>query len=136
MANSSVVEHLTDPKTERQIEGCGHTPSNAFWHLPPNSGRIGYDTKGARFISMQLSTDMVRALKKIWVLIRPSTHVNMRHIHPEYKNKEFHLDSNDLGFICVGLSNMVSYKRNIWCNLSCLFQTYCHLNVIQKLFVS
>ena len=31
---------------------------------------------------------------------------------------------------------MVSYKRNVWHNLSCLLQTYCHLSIIEKLFVS
>ena len=67
----------------------------------------------------------------------PSTHVNMRRIHPglkkktekkkrkkkERKKKECHLDSNDFGFIHAGVSNMVSYKRNVWYNLSCLLQT-------------
>ena len=31
--------------------------------------RIGYETEGARFISVQLSTDAVSALQKVWVLI-------------------------------------------------------------------
>ena len=31
---------------------------------------------------------------------------------------------------------MVSYERYVCCNLSCLLQTYCHLSIIQKLFVS
>ena len=47
-----------------------HTPNIAFWHLPPNSARIGYATEGALFISTQISTDAVSALRKIWVLIR------------------------------------------------------------------
>ena len=65
-----------------------HTPSFAFRQLPPNSARFGYATKGALFISAQLSTDVVSALRKVWLLIRleiidrPSTHVNMRRIHP------------------------------------------------------
>ena len=46
-----------------------HTPSTAFWHLPPNSARFGYATEGALFISMQLSTNAVSALQKFWVLI-------------------------------------------------------------------
>ena len=40
----------------------------AFQHLPPNSARTGYATKGALFISAQLSTDAVSALRKVWVL--------------------------------------------------------------------
>ena len=43
----------------------GHTPRVAFRHLPPNSARFDY----ALFISAQLSTDEVSALRKVWVLI-------------------------------------------------------------------
>ena len=35
------------------------------------TARIGYVTDGALFISAQLSTDAVSALRKVWVLIRP-----------------------------------------------------------------
>ena len=48
----------------------GHTPSIAFRHLPPNSARFSYATEGALFISAQLSSDAVSALRKVWVLIR------------------------------------------------------------------
>ena len=44
-------------------------PSIAFRHVSPNSARFGYATDGALFISAQLSTDAVSALRKIWVLI-------------------------------------------------------------------
>ena len=47
-----------------------HTPSTAFRHLLPKSARFGYTTEGALFISMQLSTDAVSTLWKVWVLIR------------------------------------------------------------------
>jgi len=66
---------------------------------------------------------------------RPSTYVNMRRVCPGYK-KRFHLDSNDFGFICADVSNVGGYKRSAWCNLSCLLQTYCHLNTNEKLSVS
>ena len=46
-----------------------HTPSTAFRQLPPNSARSGYATEGALFISTQLSTDAVSALRKVRVLI-------------------------------------------------------------------
>ena len=49
-----------------------HTPSIAFRHLPPNSARFSYATEGALFISAQMSTDAVSALRKLWVLIRLS----------------------------------------------------------------
>ena len=47
-----------------------HTPSIAFRHLPPNSARFSYATEGALFISAQLSTDAISALRKVRVLIR------------------------------------------------------------------
>ena len=50
-------------------EHSTHTPSTAFRHLPPNSARFGYATQGALFISAQLSTDTVSALRKVRVLI-------------------------------------------------------------------
>ena len=50
--------------------GEGYTPSIAFRHLPPNSARFGYATEGPFFISAQLSTDAVSALRKVWVLIK------------------------------------------------------------------
>ena len=60
---------------------CDHTLSIAFRHLPPNSARFGYATEEALFISMQLSTDAVSALRKVLVLIRlwkpPSTQARM-----------------------------------------------------------
>ena len=47
-----------------------HTQNIAFRHLPPNSARTGYGTEGAAlFISVQLSTGVVNALPKVWVLI-------------------------------------------------------------------
>ena len=46
-----------------------HTPSTAFRHLPPNSARFSYATEGALFISAQLCSDAVNALRKVRVLI-------------------------------------------------------------------
>ena len=53
-----------------ELRGQTHTPSIAFWHLPPNSARAGYTTEGALLVSVQLSTHAVCALQKVWVLIR------------------------------------------------------------------
>ena len=47
----------------------GHTPSIAFRHLPADSARFSYATDGALFISAQLSSDAVSALRKVRVLI-------------------------------------------------------------------
>ena len=49
--------------------GGSHTPSIAFRHLPPNSARFSYATEGALFISAQLSSDAVSALRKVRLLI-------------------------------------------------------------------
>ena len=50
------------------VGGCPHTPSIAFWHIPPNSARFSYAIKGALFISAQLSSDAVSTLRMVWVL--------------------------------------------------------------------
>ena len=51
------------------VQELTHTPSIAFRHLPPNSARFGYGaTEGALFISAQLSSDAVSALRKVWVI--------------------------------------------------------------------
>ncbi len=47
-----------------------HTPSTAFRHFPPNSARFSYATEGVLFISAQLSTNAVSAVRKVPVLIR------------------------------------------------------------------
>ena len=95
-----------------------HDPGITFQHLHPNSARIPHATEGELFISSQLSTNAVSALQKVWVLIRLSKQHSTQArtcIHKTrptpVKNKKFRLDSNDFGFICAGVSNVVSYKR-------------------------
>ena len=92
-----------------------HTPSIAFRHLPPNSARFGYATEGALFISAQLSTDAVSALRKVWVLVRlwkqPSAQAARKHqTHPPWVQKEFRLDSDDCAFICSGVNFVGGYN--------------------------
>ena len=97
-----------------------HTPSIAFWHLPPNSARFSYATEGALFTSAQLSTDAISALRKpVRVLkhdcrsnLEPK-HARKHEAHPPWVRKVFRLDSNDFGFIWAGISKMFSYKRNV-----------------------
>ena len=104
-----------------------HSPSIAFHHLPPNSARIGYAAEGALFISAQLSTDAVSALRKVWVLTtlwkQPSAQARNKHeAHPSRvkkkkkkmreREKEFRPNSIDFDFIGAGVSNMVSNKTN------------------------
>ena len=45
------------------------TPSIAFRYLPPNSAIFSYANEGTFFISAQLSTDAVSALRKVLVLM-------------------------------------------------------------------
>ena len=54
----------------REGDGEGDTPSIAFRHLPPNFARFSYATEGALFISAQLFSDAVSALRKVRELIR------------------------------------------------------------------
>ena len=75
-ANGVTIGVLTESHRMRAFEllimineGRYHTPSIAFPHLPPGSARIGSITEGPLFISVQLSTDAVSALRKVWVLI-------------------------------------------------------------------
>ena len=56
------------PSSKASLSGT-FLQSIAFRHLPPNSARFGYATEGALFISAQLSTDVVSALRKVRVLI-------------------------------------------------------------------
>ena len=53
-----------DNRSTGGVQRC-HTPSTALRHLPPNSARFSYATEGALFISAQLSTDAVSALRKV-----------------------------------------------------------------------
>ena len=59
----------SDPDWFRTV-WFAHTPNIAFRHLPQNSARFSYATEGAPiFISAQLSSDAVSALRKVPVLI-------------------------------------------------------------------
>ena len=118
------------------------TLSTAFQHLPPSSARFSYAAEGVLFISAQLSSNAVSALRKVSSgtdklrLCRDTTacsvvsldcgsnlapkHARKHEAHPpQVKNlflKEFHLDSNDLGFIWAGVGSMVSYIIWVVCN--------------------
>ena len=78
---------IRKPKHDR-----AHSPSTAFRHLPPNYDRFSYATEGTLFISVQLSTDVVCALQKVWAQTveatkRPSRHVNRRRHSPWVSKK-------------------------------------------------
>ena len=64
------ISDWATPATHADVTGgrpvrLSHTPSIAFRHLPPNSARFNYATEVALFISAQLSTDAVSALRKL-----------------------------------------------------------------------
>ena len=82
-----------------------HTPSIAFRHLPHNSARFSYASEGALFISgeavqrrRQRPSKCLGTNMTVEAALHPTTHVNMRRIHPGLKI-EFGLDSNDFGFV-------------------------------------
>ena len=71
--------------------------------------------KGELFISAQLSTDAVSAFRDCGCNIA-SKHARKHETYPPRVKKEkekIRLDSNDFSFICAGVSNVVSYKRNV-----------------------
>ena len=64
---------------------------------------------------------MVSVDVKHHVYLQASKHARKHETHPlRVKKKEFRLDSNDFSFSFAGVSNMDSYKTNVWYNLICL----------------
>ena len=84
---------------------CTHTPSKAFGHLPPNSARFGYAIEGTLFISAQLSTDVVSALRKVRVLICRSNlapkHARKHETHPLRVKKKNSISIQTIVFLFV-----------------------------------
>ena len=88
-----------------------HTLSIAVRHFPPNSARTGYVTEGALFITMQLSTNVVSTLWKVWILVRlwwlHITQAQRKHeMHPPQVQSKFCLDWNNFCFICGGVRKL------------------------------
>ena len=71
-----------------------------------------------------------KGLENVAATQRPNIHINMRCICPRYKKSSISVQTI---LICDDISNMGSYKRNAWYNLSCLLQIYCHLSTNEKL---
>ena len=72
-ANIALTEK--NEHSDRNVNSCveetrlyAHS-EHRFPARPPNSARFSYATEGALFISAQLSSDAVNALRKVWVLI-------------------------------------------------------------------
>ena len=78
----------------------------------PNSARFGYATEVALFISVHLSSDAVRALRKVQPkhARKEETSTPGKKKKKKRKKKEFRLDSNDCGFICAGVNFVGGYK--------------------------
>ena len=86
-----------------------YTPSIAFRHILPNSARFSYATEGAFFISAQLSTDAVSALRKVWS-ITPS--IAFRYLPPN--SARFTYATEGVLFISAQLStDAVSALRKV-----------------------
>ena len=95
-----------------------HTPSTAFRHLLPNSARFSYATEEALFISAQLSSDAVSALRKLQALvydILPSTTAVFSYAIASRK-----LSANEQFF--VGAQTVVSLLQTTQI-ISCLLYT-------------
>ena len=118
-------------QSSQTLELTWHTPNISSGHPPPNSVRFSYATEGVLFISAQLSSDAVSALRKVRVLIYDCRsnlapkHARKHETHPprvkkKKKKEEFRLDSNDCGFICAGVNFVGGYKWHALFHLSCL----------------
>ena len=88
-----------------------HILSIAVRHFPPNSARTGYVTEGALFITVQLSTNVVSALWKVWILVRLRwlhiAQAQRKHeMHPPQVQSKFCLDWNNFCFICGGVRKL------------------------------
>ena len=102
----------------------------AFWHLPPISARNWYATEGAFFMSLQPTTDVVSALRKVWVLIRLWKQHSIKAPVSTWgtstwgtkKKKRVPSWFKGFWFHCAG--NMGGYKRNARYNLSWLLRTF------------
>ena len=132
-------------QTLRDTLGChAHTPSIVFLQ----TAWTAYATEGTLCISAQLYHRRGQRPPKGSGTNKTGSNIapklpRKHETHPPWvkwkerkKKKTFRLDSNDFSFISAGVSNVLSYKRNVWYNLSCLLQTYCRLSIIEKLFVS
>ena len=97
-----------------QKSGLFYTPEHHILAPSSKSTWTGHAAEGALFISMQLSTNAVSTLWKVWVLIRKKLVSKHAHKHEACqlwgrKEKKFHLDSDNFGFIYAGVNNMGSY---------------------------
>ena len=98
--------------------------------LAPSSklGQNWLHHRRGTLISAQLSADMVSTLWKVWVPTRLcQCNIASKHAHT-------YLNSNNFGFLCAGVSNVLSFKKKRLIRV--LLQTYCHLSIIEKLFIS
>ena len=90
----------------------------------PSSARFSYATEGALFISAQLSTDAVSALRKVSGTTNMTRsnlapkHACKHETHPPRVKEEFRLDSNDYGFVCASV------------NLAAMNDTPCFIRVV------
>ena len=86
-----------------------------FQHLAPNSARTNYTTEGAS-LSARLHAAVHQCgqcpLKSLGInktgSIIASKHTRFHKVRPAHvkKKKDFHLNSNDFGFICHGVSHV------------------------------
>ena len=90
------------------------TPSIAFRHLPPNSAGFRYATEVALFISAQLSTDAVSALRKVWVKTDHTPSIAFRHLPPN--SARFSYATEGALFISAQLSTdaVSALRRKVW----------------------
>ena len=101
-----MINFLVEINVTRPASHSEHRLSSTFLQ------RFSYATEGVLFISARLSTNAVSVPPKssgtdktVETTYRPSTHVNMRRVHPRLKKKKKKKEfRHDWGFICAGVN--------------------------------
>ena len=80
--------------------------SYQYPNLSEGTGHVGGQLCGDKECSFSGVTKCGRVWRKV-----PES--DARSVGTIKGKKKFRLDSNDFGFVCAGISNVVSYKRNV-----------------------
>ena len=67
--STQIIIKFLHAQSTQTLKLTWHTPNIASPHPPPNSSRFSYATEGVLFISAQLSSDAVSALRMVRVRI-------------------------------------------------------------------
>ena len=81
-------------------EGALHTPSIAFRHLPPYSAGTGYAAQSTLHLRAACPPSLWAPSERVGLAFK---HARKHKARPTLVNKEFRVNSNDVGFVCAGV---------------------------------